>query len=208
MNKISGIPAIIYPILIGLLSAVVHTQVHAQSITVMGGSVAHSCFQSAEYAVSTGAGSRRDVDECTRAIRSTSLSRRDLVATHINRGIISAKLGNIGAAQEDYLRALETSDQSPEIYLNLGNLQFLMQDFNNALADYNQAESLGGLERNPQILYLNRGMVLVRLGRLDDAEAEYRLALEKRPGWGNALDQLYLLEQIREELAEESQTEN
>lgn len=192
----------------GLLFAVVHIQVQAQSITVMGGSIAHNCFKSAEYAVSTGNGSRRDVDECTQAIQSRSLSRGDLVATHINRGIISAKLGQIGDAQEDYLAALEISDQSPEIYLNLGNLQFLMQDFNNALADYNQAESLGGLQQNPQILNLNRGMVLVRLGRLDDAEAEYRLALEQVPGWGNALDQLYLLERIREELAEESQTEN
>jgi|TARA_B110000483_G_scaffold141911_1_gene169473 tetratricopeptide (TPR) repeat protein len=208
MNRLFGIAAKFCPVLLGLLFAVVHIQVQAQSITVMGGSIAHNCFKSAEYAVSTGAGSRRDVDECTQAIRSRSLGRRDLVATHINRGIISAKLGQISDAQEDYLTALEISDQSPEIYLNLGNLQFLMQDFNNAIADYNQAESLGGLEQNPQILYLNRGMALVRLGRLDDAEAEYQMALEQRPGWANALDQLDLLKRIRQELAEESQADS
>lgn len=182
--------------------------VQAQSVTVMGTSVAHSCFKSAEYAASTGSGSRRDVDECTEAILSRSLSRRDLVATYINRGIISAKLGQIGDAQEDYLAALDISDRSPEIFLNLGNLQYLMQDFNNAIADYNQAESLGGLEQNPQILYLNRGMALRSLGRLDDAEAEFRSALEHMPNWGNALDQLDLLERMRQEIEAESQTEN
>ncbi len=174
----------------------------------MGASVAHKCFQNAEYAVSSGEGSRRDVDNCTAAIRNGRLSRGDLVTTHLNRGIIKAKLGDISGAQEDYLKALDLSDQSPEIFLNLGNLQFLMQDFTSAIADYDQAESLGGLERNTHILYLNRGMALVRLGRLDDAEAEYRVAFEQRPGWGNALDQLELRERIREGLAEESQTGN
>lgn len=204
MKKFLVIKAVFFPAIVVLFTA----GAEAQSVSVMGNSIAHSCYKSAEYAVSSGTGSRRDVDECTRAIQDGMLMRRDLVATHINRGIIRAKLGQIGDAQDDYLAALEISDRSPEIFLNLGNLQFMMQDFSSALADYNHAESLGGLERNQQILYLNRGMVLARMGRFDEAEAEYHVALQYQPGWGNALDQLERLESQREEALEaESEAE-
>jgi len=136
------------------------------------------------------------------AISQGRLNRRDLTATYINRGIINVHIGLIGQAEEDYLTALDMSDRTPETFLNLGNLQFMMQNFQGALADYNHAEDLGFNQSH--ILYLNRGMALYRLGRLDEAEVEYNKALEIRPTWLQAIDKIEQLQQKRVELAEEA----
>jgi tetratricopeptide (TPR) repeat protein len=174
----------------------------AQFVTIFGGNFAHDCYQTAAYATRISDANRQDLEDCNMAISQGRLNRRDLTATYINRGIINVHIGLIGQAEEDYLTALDMSDRTPETFLNLGNLQFMMQNFQGALADYNHAEDLGFNQSH--ILYLNRGMALYRLGRLDEAEVEYNKALEIRPTWLQAIDKIEQLQQKRVELAEEA----
>lgn len=178
----------------------VGTTAQAQSITILGGNAAQDCYQSAAFSVRISDASRADLRDCNNAIIQGRLNRRDLTATYINRGIINVHIGDIEKAEQDYLTALDMSDRTPETFLNLGNLQFMMSNFHRAVADYDHAESLGF--RQQHILFLNRGMALARLGSLDEAEAEYLKALELRPTWLQALDKLEDLNEKRRELAE------
>lgn len=182
----------------GLLLA--GTVAQAQSVTIFGGSSAQDCYDTAAFSVRISDASRADLRDCNDAIITGRLNRRDLTATYINRGIINVHIGDIEKAEQDYLTALDMSDRTPETFLNLGNLQFMMSNFHRAVADYDHAESLGF--RQQHILFLNRGMALARLGSLDEAEAEYLKALELRPTWLQALDKLEDLNEKRRELAE------
>lgn len=185
-----------------LASLILAPNVQAQSVTIFGGNHAHDCYETATYSVLTSSASKNDLEECNMAITYGRLNRRDLAATYINRGIINVHIGDIGQAEEDYLTALDMSDRTPETFLNLGNLQFMMQNFQRAVADYDHAESLG--VRQQHILYLNRGMALARLGRLDEAEEQYLKVLEMRPNWLLALDKMQDLQEKRRELAEQN----
>ena len=183
---------------LGLLFAA--STLHAQSVTIFGGSYAQDCYQTAVFSVRISDASRFDLQDCNQAIAQGQLNRRDLTATYINRGIINVHIGDINQAEEDYLTALDMSDRTPETFLNLGNLQFMMANFHRAIADYDHAESLGF--RQQHILYLNRGMALARLGSFDEAEAEYLKALEVRPNWVQPIEKLEELEEKRKERAE------
>lgn len=183
-----------------LLSA--GSTVQAQSVTIFGGNAAQDCFQTAAFSTRIADASRSDLKECNDAIIYGRLNRRDLAATYINRGIINVHIGDVGQAEKDYLTALDMSDRTPETFLNLGNLQYLMSNFHRAIADYDHAESLGVSQQH--ILFLNRGMALARLGSLDEAEAQYLKALEVRPDWLQAIRQLDALREKRREMAEEA----
>lgn len=177
----------------------------AQSVTTLGTNDAYRCYESAEYAVRSLSGSVSDIVECNSAIRDGRLNRRDKAATYINRGIIRVSMGDVERAEQDYLYALDISDRSPETFLNLGNLQYMMQDYSSAIADYDHAESLGLTQKH--VLFLNRGMAYMRVGQLDIAESEYLKALEIRPDWLNAQDQLASLEEKRADAAAEAEAQ-
>ena len=187
---------------IALTSLLFSSFSHGQFVSRFGSSFAYQCYQNATYAVRASDAAPRDLAECNSAIEEGMLNRRDLAATYINRGIIKVNMGEIVNAEEDYLRALDVSDRSPEIFLNLGNLQFMMQDFSSAISDYDHAESLGLGEEH--ILFLNRGMALYRLGYLDEAEIQYQKALALRPEWQDVHDKIAQLENKRAELLEEA----
>lgn len=174
----------------------------AQSVTIFGGSAAHDCYENAVFSVRLSDASRHDLKKCNDAIIQGRLNRRDLTATYINRGIINVHIGDINQAESDYLTALEMSDRTPETFVNLGNLQYMMQNYHRAVDDYDHAESLGF--RQQHILFLNRGMALARLGSFDEAEAEYQKALQLRPDWSLAIDMMTDLDEKRREAAEEA----
>lgn len=195
-------PPLSLALLLCLVCLLPYSAAQAQFVTIFGGNYAHDCYQTAAYATRIADASRHDLEDCNSAINQGRLSKRDLTATYINRGIINVHIGNIGQAEKDYLTALDMSDRTPETFLNLGNLQFMMQNFQGAIADYDHAEDLGFNQSH--ILYLNRGMALYRLGRLDEAEIEYQKALDIRPTWLQALDKIEQLNRKRAELAEEA----
>jgi Ca-activated chloride channel family protein len=57
--------------------------------------------------------------------------------------------------------------------------------------DFERAAGVFGRLRSPEAAY-NRGNALVLLGKYDDAISSYELALELRPGWAAAQDNLAL----------------
>ncbi len=186
------------PLVVALLlatSSLFSIGAQAQSITVLGTNDAYRCYESAQYSARSLSGSSSDLVECNDAIREGRLNRRDKAATYINRGIIRVNMGDVVRAEQDYLSALDISDRSPETFLNLGNLQYMMQDYSSAISDYDHAETLGLAQQH--VLFLNRGMAYMRIGQFDLAEADYLKALEVRPDWVTAQDKLEDLKEKR-----------
>jgi Tfp pilus assembly protein PilF len=93
-------------------------------------------------------------------------------------------------AWEGLGRALIALGEEARGRLNLGTGRMLAGDLDTALAEIDRA-----LEVEPDLseAHANRGGVLKRLGRLDDAAAAYRAALAKDPNAVTVLQNLGLL---------------
>lgn len=158
---------------------------NAESMQVIGGnSYAVQCYRASTASSLNGSAGRADLKACTMAIRNGGLRKRDLIATHVNRGIVYVALGDFKKAARDYNRAIKLSDNQAEAYVNRGNLWFIAKRHEEAIADYTKA-----LEQNfPQahVAFLNRGMAHETLGNLLEAKADYLAALDRIEGWSEA----------------------
>ncbi len=95
----------------------------AQAMSVIGGSEdAHTCATSAQFAASTRDVGTVDVEPCDRALETEALGFKDRVATLINRGVIRVANGNFEDGYGDYNNVLKISPETPETYVNIGNM--------------------------------------------------------------------------------------
>ncbi|MAT51695.1 MAG: hypothetical protein CMK32_10990 [Porticoccaceae bacterium] len=170
--------------------------VQAQAVTVLNNSRdGRDCYFNARQASQRpDMGSTVSEAPCTRALDSPD-HQRDQAALLVNRGIILTAQQQYQAAFDDYKQALELKPNLPEALLCLGNLYFMAERFDKALALYDQ--SLANGLRQDSAAFINRGMVFERQGKLAEAEVEYRRALEKRPDWTIAQQKLATLLQKR-----------
>ena len=161
----------------------------AQSVTVItSGEDARLCSRAAEAAAMFQFTSRDDLEACTRALEYGRLKSKDEAGTYVNRGIVETTLQKYQDAYVDYHRAMKIMPELPEAYVGRGNILFLAGKFDKAIADYSKA-----LELNigkDHIAHLNRGMAYEKLGDFDDAEQNYRRALEIVPEWSLAQEKL------------------
>ena len=142
---------------------------------------AQNCYMTAKLASSTAMPDNMwGDDSCTSALE-FPLSRRDRTAVFVNRGIIRVSNEQYQEAFEDYKRALEIEPAVAETYANLANLYFLGEKHDTAIDYYNKALERG--VRQDFVIYTNRGMAKEAMGRLADAEADYRQALSINPDW-------------------------
>lgn len=177
------------------ITLIVSNLSHAQSLTVdSSNSMAVDCYDRSIEALSVKDARFADIQLCDTAINEGALSPNDLMATLVNRGVIYATLGQLDRAAEDYNRALAIADDVPEIHLNQGNLEFLAENWDQAISHYNQAEALGLIQAH--VLHLNRGMAYENSERFEEAQAEYRAALELVPEWQPALQRLQVLQGV------------
>ena len=70
-----------------------------------------------------------DARVCTDAIRHDKLSKRDLAATHTNRGIILAAGGNLLQALEDHNQAAQLKADLSKIYINRGTVFHRLKEY-------------------------------------------------------------------------------
>ena len=90
------------------------------SILTIGGSYARACYDAAEARNS----SPESVENCDMAFAIQPLDADDIVATHVNRGIIHMIRGDHVRARADFDTALALNPQQPEAWLNKGILIF------------------------------------------------------------------------------------
>ena len=186
-----------------LLPVLVFLPVNAytQSMSVIGGgSYARNCYMSATLAIRMNSASRENIQECDQAILHGRLTRKDLLATYVNRGILYGAMEDYQTALKDYRTAVDLGPETGEVYVNLGNLYLLGKKYDAAIEQYTTALELT-LTKN-HIAHFNRAMAYENNKEFDNAAADYRKAIELSPEW--LLPQLRLDRLLRK--AEEQNT--
>ena len=118
----------------------------AASVMVMGSSDARLCYLSADSPMMPGA---RDIRRCDNALATELLSQYEVVATHVNRGILRLRRNQVDEAVADFDEAIALDPNQPEAYLNKGaalirrNPQAL-QLFTVALSAHTAGRRVGG----------------------------------------------------------------
>jgi tetratricopeptide (TPR) repeat protein len=144
--------------------------------TVMGVSAAQLCYDYATHGTNS---ARRALETCTRAINDESLTSRDLAATYSNRGIIQAARGRFELAIEDYDRSLNINPTLVHAMINRGNAHTRLRQFKQALDDYDLAGFYS--EGRNGLVFYNRAMLFLQMGRIENARADLLRALELQP---------------------------
>lgn len=145
-------------------------------VTAIGSTNARICFEAAEN------GSTGRIPDCDRAITEEALTPSDIVATHVNRGILRLRKGQVQAAIQDFDAALARDPEQPEAYLNKGAAMMRSAEAEGAAVPLFTA-ALEKKTRRPAIAYLGRGLAHEQMGDVRSAYLDYRRASMADPKW-------------------------
>ncbi len=165
----------------------------AQSMVVVGDN-GHSreCFTRAELAVSFNAADASDVEVCSKALESMSLSLNDRAATLVNRGVLQMSSGQFDEAKASYESALKLVDNQGETLVNIANMYVLQKRYHDAIEQYTKGIPM--MERKQHVGFLNRGLAFEYMKNYDAARKDYERAIELRPEWVRAKKMLARVE--------------
>lgn len=154
---------------------------HAAVMSV-GNSDASACYRAAELRDSAA------LAACDRAL-DTSLSRRDRVATLVNRGIVKMWTGDDTAAIADFDGALALNADFAEAKVNKAIALVRIGGSERAAIVLLDAGLAARVSR-PEVAFYARGMAHEVLGDTAAAYRDYRRAAELKPGWEEPVRQL------------------
>ena len=157
----------------------------AQSaVTVIGNSFARMCYTAAE-----GVGGTDAIGECDKALLAENLTISDMVATHVNRGILKLRRGSVEGAIADFDRAIVLDAGEAEAYLNKGMALLRLQGSGEqALGLFDMA--LVKKTRRPAFAYYGRAIAHELNGRIPAAYRDYRQASALEPKWRDPQNEL------------------
>lgn len=171
--------------MIGLALTMAAAPAAAQmSVSTFGATDAQACFEDARDERAT------SVENCDAALAGQALTKRDRLATYVNRGIIQNRAGRLKDALADFDKALEGDAALGEAFLNRGNTHFLAGRYDLAIADYEKA--LDADLSKPWIAWYNIGLAREALKDARGARTAYERALELNPEFGLARKKLGL----------------
>ena len=148
------------------------------SVVVLGNSDARLCFEAADSDLMPNSS---DVRRCDEALVHGNLIAYEVVATHVNRGILRLRRGLVDEAIADFDRAITLDPNQPESYLNKGAALIRRNNAAGAVQLFTVA-----LERNttrPAIAHYGRAVAQEQLGNVAAAYRDYRRASELDPNW-------------------------
>ena len=154
------------------------------AVQVVGGTLAAGCSKAAFAGEST----PRSIEVCGRALSDEALLVRDRAATHVNRGIMLMRNGNLDAARRDFERAVMLEPDLGEGYANRGSVWMVEGRFPEAVADFNRALEVGMAE--PERAYFNRGIAREWMDDAKGAYLDYRKAAQLNPEWPSPREQM------------------
>lgn len=152
------------------------------SVTTIGATDAVSCYENARDDFS------RNTDPCDDALSDNVMSRSDRKRTLVNRGIILNRAGNVGAAVSDFNDALAIDGALGEAFLNRGNSYYLMQRYDDAMADYERSLELD--ISKPWAAWYNIGLTFDAQKMPEQAKQAYLTALELNENFSAAKQKL------------------
>jgi tetratricopeptide (TPR) repeat protein len=159
-----------------LMSAFTYTTSQAQTAFVLGGGFAQDCY----VAVKAKAPSRSARLVCDRALETETLSRDDLAATLVNRGVISLRERDGDRALSDFDAALRQDPSLSAVFLNRAGAYLLQGRWLDAVVDADTALKIG-LTEDEWAAHFNRGVALERLGQITDAYTAFQRSATLAP---------------------------
>lgn len=145
-------------------------------VYAVGSSNARLCYEAAETLLMPTVQTMR---RCDSAVADATLSRHDLAASHVNRGILRLRRGQTDAAIADFDTAAALTPNEAEAYQNKGAALIRLNNPREALPLFTMA-----LERRPNrpaLAFLGRGIASEALGDVRAAYRDYRRAAELEP---------------------------
>ena len=164
--------------LLALASIPSAAQASGASVTPRG-SLAAACSRAALG----GAESRSGLETCDRALEIGLLSRRDLAATHVNRGVLLMRRGATEEALGDFERAAAIDPALGEAFVDRGIARVALGQVEQGVADIDRGLQLG--LATPEQAYYHRAIAREQLNDLRGAYLDYRKAAELKPDWGS-----------------------
>ena len=165
-----------FSLVVLLIAAIMPAQSKAQTAFVLGGGLADDCYQ----AVKRNAPNRSTRAICDRALETEALSRHDLTATLVNRGITALREKEGNSALTDFNAALRQDPAFSPAFLNRSGAYLLLGRWLDAKVDADTALAIG-LEKDAWAAHFNRGVALENLGQIGDAFASFQRAAELSP---------------------------
>ena len=161
-----------------LLIAPLMAPAASAQMIVVGEGAAQNCYQ---YALMGNSGTSNAIKACSRALQSDMVSRKDLAATYVNRGVLLMRSGDYDAAIDDYRIALDDYPDLAEAHINYGVALYHRGDMNEALAAYDRALEIGS--DKDALAHFNRALIHERQQNAPAAYRDYKAASELKPEW-------------------------
>lgn len=161
------------------------------AVSVLGGSLASSCYQAAQF----GGDVRDGIRVCDTALLESALSTRDRAATMINLGILRSQNDDPTGALKSYNKGLSLDASLGEGYVDRGATEIVLKDYQAAVADITKGLALNS--NRPEIAYYDRAIANEALGNIRDAYQDYKKAVELRPDFALANEQLMRFKVVR-----------
>ena len=177
-----------------LLMVLLAAGAHAAQTILFNESAAFECYQAALH----GHGSGFDIEPCTTALEHQVLNVVDRAATHSNRGLLYARVGDLQAAMKDHDRAVKLASEVGSIYVNRSNTLVRLKRFDKAMEDLERAIALADISL--AYAHYNRALLFHRLGDRQAARMDAERAAEIEPDSPSYLRYLRML-QMEEELS-------
>lgn len=160
------------------------------AITVLGNSLAHNCYEAAEF----GGDPSDGINTCSQALGGT-MSIAERAATLINRGILKSRASDSDGALADYNKGLGLDANLGEGYVDRGATYIVLRNYDQALADINKGIAMGA--KKPEIAYYDRAIVDEALGDIRGAYMDYKKAVEISPDFPLATEELARFKVVR-----------
>lgn len=155
-------------------------------VFVLGTGSARSCFEAADSRALPGP---VDLRQCEAALNDTARSGLAvIVATHVNRGVVLLRMGDVDGAISDFDRAIELDPDQPEAYLNKGAAMLRRDRAQEAIDLYTVA--LQHNTRRPAVAHYGRAIANEDLGNIRAAYHDYRTASRLDPSWAELRTEL------------------
>jgi tetratricopeptide (TPR) repeat protein len=145
------------------------------AVTVLlNSSPAHECYLEVERDRMN-----PDFESCNAALEVQALGRKEVAATHANRGILFAREGRLRAALQDHNRAVKLAPELSATWINRANVYMRAQRFPEALSDLDVAIRIA--DDRLGIAHYNRALLFQRIGDIESARLDAEKALNLHP---------------------------
>lgn len=147
-------------------------------VTVIGSGSARTCYLAA---AAPSVPLNDALRTCSAALNEWAHDPRLIVATHVNRGILRMRRGDMDGALADFSRASRLDPSEPEAHYNRGALLLRQEQAAPAAEAFTQA-----LQHNPKLpaqAHYGRAAAYEALGNVRAAYRDFRRASELAPEW-------------------------